>query len=155
MDVDPTKKTVYVVDDIPEILHFFEAVGKRLASHGIRVVTESDSKRALERIRETPFDIIVSDYRMRDVDGIALLTESRNVRRDAHRILMTGYNEIPAPMSRIKEAGVDAYLQKPLRTQDLMLLLLDFLNHNESAIAAFRKQARELEAVGAQEEAKP
>lgn len=152
--MEPGSKIVYVVDDIPEILRFFEDVGKRLAPQGIQIVTESDSKAALERLKDARFDVIISDYRMRDVDGVTLLTASRNAHPAAARMLMTGYNEIPAPLSRIREARVDAYLQKPLRTQDLMLLILDFINQNETTIEAFRKQARELEAIGGQEEAR-
>lgn len=151
--MDHTERTVFVVDDLPEILQFFEALSRRLASQGVRIVTENNSRRALERVREETFDLIVSDYRMREVDGISVLSAARESRPDAPRVLMTGYNEIPAPIARIREAQVDAYIQKPLRTQELMLLLLDFLNRNDGTMAAFRKQARELEAAAAHEEA--
>jgi DNA-binding NtrC family response regulator len=147
-------RTVLVIDDLVEILRFFEALGQRLEPQGVRIVTESDPRRALERVRAEDYALVISDYRMREVDGLDVLKAARAARPEALRILMTGYNEINAPIARIREAQVDAYVQKPLRAQELSLLILDFLNRNEGTLRAFRKQARDLETMGAHEEAK-
>lgn len=145
-------RRVLVIDDLPEMRHFFEALGKRLARFDVVLETEADGTRAKERIAAGTYDLILSDFRMGAVDGLEVLAHARRESPKARRLLMTGYHEVPASMARILEARVDAYVQKPLRAQDVMLLLLDLLAGNEATIEACRARARELEAIGTREE---
>lgn len=147
------RREVLVVDDLPEIGDFFKALIRRLREFDIHLITEVNSARALEMVRETPFDLVVSDFRMRQVDGVEVLRAAHERNPKGLRILMTGYNEIPTSMDRIRMAHVDAYIQKPLKSQDLLLLIFDFLNGNAEAIDACRRYAREMESLGAREEA--
>ncbi|HWH08602.1 MAG TPA: response regulator [Candidatus Thermoplasmatota archaeon] len=143
---------VLVVDDLPEICAFFRDVRRRIRSMDVHLETETNSQRAIERIQAEPFDIVVSDFRMREAHGIDVLRAARQANPDGHRILMTGYNEIPAPMDHIQDAHVDAYIQKPLETQELLLVLLSFLRADQRSIEEFREHAREMERVARQEE---
>jgi DNA-binding NtrC family response regulator len=146
-------REILVVDDLPEIGDFFKSLMRRLREFDIHLVTEVNSARALEMVRERPFDLVVSDFRMRQVDGVDVLRAAYERNPKGCRILMTGYNEIPASMDRIREAQIDAYIQKPLKSQDLLLLIFDFLNGNAEAIESSRRYAREMETMGAREEA--
>ena len=147
-------REVLVVDDLPEIGDFFKALIRRLREFDIHLTTEVNSARALEMVRERPFDLVVSDFRMRQVDGIEVLRAAYEKNPKGLRILMTGYNEIPTSVERIRDARVDAYIQKPLKSQDLLLLIFDFLNGNKEAIESSRRYAREMETMGAREEAR-
>jgi DNA-binding NtrC family response regulator len=146
-------REVLVVDDLPEIGDFFKALIRRLREFDIHLTTEVNSARALEMVSERPFDLVVSDFRMRQVDGIEVLRAAYDKNPRGLRILMTGYNEIPTSVDRIRAARVDAYIQKPLKSQDLLLLIFDFLNGNVEAIESCRRYAREMETLGAREEA--
>lgn len=152
LDFRTQAREILVVDDLPEICDFFTALLRRLRDFDVRLTTETNSAAALDLVRERAFDLVVSDFRMKQVDGIEVLTAARHRNPSGRRILMTGYNEIPTSVDRIREADVDAYIQKPLRSQDLLLLVVDFLNGSERAIEACRAHARELEAVGLREE---
>jgi DNA-binding NtrC family response regulator len=144
-------REVLVVDDLPEIGDFFRALMRRMREFDIKLTTEANSERALDLVRSNKYDLIISDFRMRQVDGIEVLTAARGHHTEGLRVLMTGYNEIPTSMERIREARIDAYVQKPLRSQDILLLIFDFLNGNRSAIDACRQEARELETMGSHE----
>ena len=148
-----TARELLVVDDLPEIGDFFKALIRRLRELDIHLHTEVNSARALEMVRERPFDLVVSDFRMRHVDGVEVLRAAYEKNPRGLRILMTGYNEIPTSMSRIRDAHIDAYIQKPLKSQDLLLLIFDFLKGNQDAIESSRRYAREMEEMGAREEA--
>jgi len=139
-----------VVDDDPLLL---KSLRDTLESDGHQVVAASSADEAVERLAACPDqpDLIISDFRMRQVDGIEVLTAARGHHPDGLRVLMTGYNEIPTSMDRIRQAKIDAYVQKPLRSQDILLLIFDFLNGNRSAIDACRQEARELETMGSHE----
>src|SRR5438067_743373 len=144
-------REVLVVDDLPEIGDFFRALMRRMHEFDIQLTTEANSEHALELVKQNKYDLIISDFRMRQVDGIEVLTAARGNHPDGLRVLMTGYNEIPTSMDRIRQARIDAYVQKPLRSQDILLLIFDFLNGNKAAIDACRLEARELETMGSHE----
>lgn len=140
----PTRE-ILVVDDMPEICEFFSALLRRARNLDVRVTTEVNSARAVALLQTRPFDLVVSDFRMREADGLDVLTTARRSNPGGLRVLMTGYNEIPATGERIREANVDAYLQKPLRSQDLLLLILELMNGNSQVLDSCRSQAREME----------
>ena len=142
---------VLVVDDLPEICAFFRDIRRRIRTVEVDLETETNSQRAIERLRAKRFDLVVSDFRMREAHGIDVLRAAREANPVGHRILMTGYNEVPAPLEHIRDAGVDAYIQKPLNTQDMLLMLLGFLRDDARSIAEFREHARELERAAWQE----
>lgn len=149
------KPRVLVVDDIPEIVELFRSLAPRLEEAGVEVHTETDERAALALLATTPFDLVLSDFRMKHADGLEVLSLARRKNPHGIRVLMTGYNEVPAPLERIREAGVDAYLQKPLRAKELVLLLLGLLHGDEATLSARRRHAREMEAQAAREEPDP
>lgn len=147
-----SRRQILVVDDLPEIGDFFRSLMRRVKDFDIEITTEINSQRALELVQEKTFDLIISDFRMRQVDGIEVLTAARKKNADGLRVLMTGYNEIPTSMERIRGAKIDAYVQKPLRSQDVLLLIFDLLSGNQAALETCRAEARELEVMGSREE---
>jgi CheY-like chemotaxis protein len=112
-------RRILVVDDVPEVA---DLVGALLAPTGAVVVTESDPAQALRRLKEERVDLIVSDFRMPGIDGLTLLQEARRLHPRAGRVLMTGYNELPATPADIEAAGLSATLQKPLDPEWLLAI---------------------------------
>lgn len=149
----PSRPRVLVVDDVPEICHLFESALRRVRPLNVELVTESVARRAIERVRNEKFDVVISDYRMQDADGVSVLTESRATNPGGIRVLMTGYNEIPTSASRLREAGIDAYLQKPLVVQELVLMVIGFLQRGETFLRDSQRLAREFEMNAAASEA--
>lgn len=150
----PRKREVLVVDDVPEILELFQGLLRRVRKFDVSLAIEVNSARALDLVASKKFDLVVSDFRMRQVDGIEVLRAAREANPEGRRILMTGYNEVPASLERIQSAAVDAYVQKPLKSQDILILLNDFLEGNPEALAAARAQAREVESTAVAPEAR-
>jgi len=144
-------KRVLVVDDVPEILDLFKGLMRRVRTVPVQLATEVNSARARDLAASEPFDLVISDFRMRQLDGVEVLTAARSRHPEGRRVLMTGYNEVPTDLARIQAAGIDAYVQKPLKSQDLLHLILDFLQDDEAAIAACQAQARALEGGASRE----
>lgn len=142
-------REVLVVDDVPEILEMFRGLLRRVRTVDVHLTTEVDSQRALELARAKPFDLVLSDFRMRQVDGIEVLQAARTTNPAGHRLLMTGYNEVPTSLERVKGANVDGYLQKPLRSAELLPLLVEILGDNPETLAECRDAARAMEAEAA------
>lgn len=147
-DAAEAPQRILVVDDLPEICMIFRDIHRRFRHLKVDLVTETNSQRALELAQQERFDVVVSDFRMKQVDGIEILKAANQANPKGYRVLMTGYNEIPTSVARIREACVDAYVQKPLHAQELLLLLLGLVKHDESLITENRAHARELEQQG-------
>ena len=106
---------VLLLDDEP-------IVGKRLkpalAKIGCNVEVFEDPKKALERIDQKDFDIVVTDIRMDEVDGLQVLEHVRQSSERTKVIMITGY----AMMSVAREAmekGAFDFIAKPFKPDDL------------------------------------
>ena len=103
-----------------------EIVCKRLKSalekYGYIVDVFQNGGAAIERLNENQYDIVVTDIRMDDVDGLDVL---KAVRRSSPRtkiIMITGY--ATAEVAREAQAkGAFAFIAKPFRPKDLHALL--------------------------------
>lgn len=129
------------MDDVPEIVRFVESTARRLRQHEIEITSTTRAREALAFASATPFDLVVSDLRMPEVDGLSILTAAHVRNPDGRRVLMTGYNEIPASGASYSAAGLDGCVLKPLPMTDLLDLLGAMLAEDESAIEPYRLAA--------------
>jgi DNA-binding NtrC family response regulator len=86
------KKTVLFVDDNPLLLN---AYSQMLADDRERweVMTTSDVGKALLWIERCPFDVVVSDMRLRSTDGITFMNEIKKRHPRCARVLVSGYSD--------------------------------------------------------------
>ena len=143
------QKKVLVVDDLPEIGDIVRATLHRVRLAKVHVTIEINSRRALDLVERESYDLVISDFRMREVNGLQVLAAARRHHPEGIRVLMTGYHDIPATARDIEEASVDAYVQKPLQTQEFLLMALELLQQNEDALREHRAAARHLERTAA------
>jgi EAL domain-containing protein (putative c-di-GMP-specific phosphodiesterase class I)/ActR/RegA family two-component response regulator len=106
---------VLLIDDHPKLLR---ALGKILTHAGYQVETAPDGLAALEHLRATSFDVIVSDIMMPNMTGIELLRAVRELDLDVPVILMTGAPDLESAAVAV-EYGAFRYLQKPIETATL------------------------------------
>lgn len=83
----------------------------------------SDAKRQIENIK---FDLILSDLRLPDGDGIALLKWIKGKDASLPLIMMTSYAEIQTAVQAIKLGATD-YIAKPLNPEDLLAKIRDIV----------------------------
>jgi PAS domain S-box-containing protein len=104
---------------------------ERLTSLGYKVVTSVSSKKALDIFSKRPdrFDLLITDYTMPDLNGIDLAKELFNIRPKVPVILCTGNNDVALP-ERAKEAGIRAFLTKPLTKKVLAQTIRRVLDTN-------------------------
>ena len=83
--------TVLVVDDDPGHRGMLEAL---LGRWGLAVTSAGDGKEAVARVCERPFDVVLMDIRMPDMDGITALKEIRKYNPAVPVVLMTAYSAV-------------------------------------------------------------
>jgi DNA-binding NtrC family response regulator len=94
-----------------------------LASQGHDVVTAADGQEALDRMRQTPVDVVVTDLKMPTMDGIELLKRIKGgAVPDAAVIMMSAYGSIPVAVEAVKLGAFD-FITKPFRNEELLPLI--------------------------------
>src|SRR5213079_60970 len=94
-----------LLDALPEAL--------RLRMNGIQIDTSETAVDALERIKQTDYDAIVSDIKMPGMDGLALLHEIRELRPTTPTLMITGHGERDLAVQALRGGAYD-FVQKPI-----------------------------------------
>jgi CheY-like chemotaxis protein len=103
-------KLILIVDDEPMIRHLIQCL---LKMDGFQVVEACDGLEALGKVRVTQPDLILMDYMMPNMDGIATCLELRKQPAMANvPIIMLSANAQPNIVERSVKAGVNSFLDK-------------------------------------------
>ncbi len=114
---------VLIVDDDHE---FRLSLGKTLAKQGYAVETAADGKEALRALQASTFDLVITDHRLPGLPGIELLGEIRRCSPRSAVILVTAYGD-DAIRHRAREAGAFAFLDKPVKREEILTLVAQAL----------------------------
>jgi NtrC-family two-component system response regulator AlgB len=105
-----------IVDDEKNIRRSLETF---FLSCGHRVVTAPDARSALDAMAHTDgFDLVLTDFRMAEMNGLELLKEIKRRFPDAPVVLMTAYATVENAVAAMK-AGASDYLSKPFSLQEI------------------------------------
>lgn len=87
---------------------------------GYEVVIAGSGAEALKLAAERPFDIVLSDVQMPDIDGIEVLRRLRSIAPDVSVILVTAYGTIETAIRALHEGAID-YVRKPFKLDEVRL----------------------------------
>ncbi|MHC4597052.1 MAG: response regulator transcription factor [Planctomycetota bacterium] len=104
------KQRIFFVDDEPKIC---EVVGETLEESGYEVSCFTCAADCLEQLRSPACDLLITDVKMPDTDGIELLTEAKHLAPWLPILVITGYGNIPMAVTAIRAGAVD-FIEKPL-----------------------------------------
>ncbi len=108
--------TILVVDDEPEMR---ELVRDVLQERGHQVAVADSGREALKQLGEKDYGVVLTDLRMKEMQGIELLGEIKRSFPDANVILMTAFGSVESAVEAMKQGAYD-YLPKPVKTEDLI-----------------------------------
>lgn len=104
-----TPPRILFVDDEPRILLSLKAMFR----NDYDVVTAEGGAAGIDRIKTQQFDVIVSDQRMPEVNGVEVLRTARETQPRAVRLLLTGYSDLSAIIGSINEGEIFRFISKP------------------------------------------
>ncbi len=110
------KLTILVVDDEDYIRDSVQII---LETENYNVLTAQNGIEALKILEKNYIDIVLSDIKMPEMDGITLLREIKNKYKDIEVILITGYPSLDTAISSVKDGACD-YVTKPFKIDDLI-----------------------------------
>ncbi|MEN6356959.1 MAG: response regulator [Armatimonadota bacterium] len=116
-----TKGSVLVVDDE---INLCRILGAKLAKSGYSVVAVHDGLQAVEKVRESNFDVVLLDLILPKMDGLTALAEIRSMRSALPVIVMTACENAEA-LAQAETYGVQGYVNKPFDLDNLVSLVSD------------------------------
>ena len=111
----PERLNVLLLDDEPIV---GDRLGPALAKIGCDVEAFQDPKKALERIDQKDFDVVVTDIRMDEIDGMQVLDRVRMKSPRTKVIMITGYAMMTLAREAMEKGAFD-FIAKPFKPNDL------------------------------------
>jgi len=115
METMERKTTILLLDDEPIVC---KRLKPYLEKNGYEVETFTDSSKAMERIEERDFDIVITDLKMEGIDGMTFLTRVKEKSPSTQVIVITGF----ATMETAKQSfqkGVFDFVAKPFKLSEI------------------------------------
>jgi response regulator RpfG family c-di-GMP phosphodiesterase len=132
---------VLFVDDQPNIL---KALTRVFEDERIEIFTACSAKAGLALLKEHNFDVIFSDIRMPEMDGIEFLSQSREIQPDSIRIVLSAFADREQILNAINRGFIWSYQVKPWDDHNLIITLKNALKVYEKNIEN-KRLAEELE----------
>lgn len=110
---------ILIVDDEQSYRQLLTLV---FESEGHTIRTATNGREALALLQRDPADVVISDVRMPDMDGIELLTAVRESQPDLGVVLMTAFASVETAREAFK-LGADDFIQKPFDVEELKLIV--------------------------------
>ena len=147
---------IMLVDDEPNILSALRRALAKLAPgelDGEAPIIEpyASAAEALKRAGEARFDIVISDFRMPDMNGVEFLKRMIELQPNVARIVLSGYTELDSVIEAVNEVQILRYMTKPWNDAELRLVVRQGLAQralfleNQRLANLVRSQERELE----------
>ena len=110
------KGKILVLDDDPVVTLSCKRV---LGAEGYNIITVDKGKEAIKRIGSEEFDLLISDIRLPDIDGITVIKETKIIQPKLDVVIITGYPNLEDAKESVK-LGVFEYIEKPF-TPEFMI----------------------------------
>jgi DNA-binding NtrC family response regulator len=133
------KPRVLIVDDEPPQLEILRLI---LGAEGYEAATAGSGRTALATLRRQPFEVVLTDLKMPDLSGIALLEQIQREQPGACVVLMTAHGSIDSAVEAMRKGAFD-YLTKPL-DRDVLLLAVSRALERTRLLSENRRLKEEL-----------
>ena len=111
--------SILVVDDKDTVR---QMLSKTLQSEGYEVDMAADGATALEKAKEKQYDLVLTDLKLPEKDGLEVLSTMKDLDPDVAVIVMTAYGTIESAVQAMKMGAFD-FLTKPFDTDHLNMLI--------------------------------
>jgi len=131
-----------VVDDEESVA---VTIGAILEMDGYTVAISTSGADALHRLDEDVFDLVLTDLRLDDVDGLTIVSQVSRVQPDAVSIILTGYASLESAIKALREGAYD-YLIKPCDVDELRAVVARGIERRQLGVQ-LKERLADLEAA--------
>lgn len=132
-------KILLIEDDVA----FCRLLEKFLIKKSYDVTATFSAAEAKSKIKSNEFDLIITDLRLPDSDGIILMSEIKSTHPNVPVILMTGYSDVSTAVKAIKNGAAD-YISKPFNPEEVLLVITGALQISDNTVSTFKNKKQEV-----------
>lgn len=133
-EIKEHKRTILVVEDNKDILLFY----KQMFKERYNLLTATNGKEALECLNEKEVDLIISDLAMPEMDGFEFSKELKEKEETSHiPLIIVSANVTTEAKLKGYDLGVDSYLTKPFKEEELEGLIKNLFKKQEEKTSYF------------------
>ncbi len=121
---------ILLVDDEQNVLNAL----RRELQGAYTIEAISNPLDALERSRDTPFDLVIADYKMPEMNGIEFLKKFGQLQPDTARLMLSGQADFNALIGSINEIHIYRFMEKPWDKTELATTLAEALSQREQIL---------------------
>jgi DNA-binding NtrC family response regulator len=125
--------TIVIVDDEPDLLDLLKLILTEKTGH--KVMTTTNPHQALEWCKTQKADLLISDLRMPEMEGIELLKLVQQFDPNLPFILMTAYGSIESAVESMRHKAFD-YITKPFRKEQILVTVDKALKWRQAQLGA-------------------
>jgi len=133
MTPSPASPHLLIADDDPEILTMLEDI---FSGHGYRISTARWGNDAYQKLQAGGLDLLLTDLKMPDLDGFALLERMRREQPDLPVLVITSSKSVQDAVRAMKQGALD-YVQKPFNVDELLVTV-----QNALEVGRLRRESR-------------
>jgi len=122
------KHKLLFLDDEENVL---KSLKRLFLNSEYEILTASSAKDAVELLKNHDFSLILSDYRMPDMDGVEFLKIAKEKDPDTIRMILTGFADVSVAVAAINEGEVHKFIEKPWDGDDLKMQFKNALEFYE------------------------
>jgi DNA-binding NtrC family response regulator len=111
-------ENILIVDDELDMLELLELIITDRTDY--RVITTSEPQMATQLMREQPVDLVITDLRMPEMDGLELIGKIKQWDDQIPFIIITAYGTMESAMEALRQGALD-YITKPFRREQILL----------------------------------
>ena len=109
--------SILIVDDDQEMQDLLKDI---LEDHGYQVAVAREGREALDHLESDEYLVVLTDLRMKGIDGAELLHELVQHHPACNTIMMTAFGTVESAVDAMKQGAFD-YLTKPIKTDELLV----------------------------------
>src|SRR5215831_8995549 len=137
-----SKARLLVVDDEESVA---VTIGAILEMDGYQVAISTSGADALRRLHEAEFDLVLTDLRLDDADGMSVISEVCRVQPETVSIVLTGFASLESAIKALREGAYD-YLIKPCDVDELRAVVARGIERRQLGVQ-LRARLGELQAA--------
>jgi DNA-binding NtrC family response regulator len=112
-------RKILIVDDEPIARENLEHILKK---DGYATLLAENGRQAIDILRREEVDLVLTDLRMKDRDGMAVLADSKKLWPETEVVVITGYASVDTAVEAMRQGAYD-YIAKPFKIEELRLVV--------------------------------
>jgi two-component system, NtrC family, response regulator PilR len=126
----PETQRILVVDDDRSMREFLEIL---LVTEGYQVTLADCGERACEILADNAFDLVITDIRMKEINGIGVLKKAKQVNPDGVVVMISAFATADTAVEAMREGAYD-YIPKPFKVREFKNIVKDALKSKKIPI---------------------